>query len=239
MSCCRRSFVLYAAYRYGWDVKTVGLMLAPSASARWWCRALAIGPIVKPFGERNALLFGLAFGALGLFIYGAAPTGLWFCLGIPVNALWGVAGAATQALMTRRVAPEQQGQLQGATSSVQSVSQMVGPFLFTLIFAFFIGDSAPVKLPGAPFLLAGALVALALAIAARTLATGNEVGQSIGSARSACPISVTHDPAFRFEMAGLRHSGMTAYGRHFLTSGHSLASSGLAASSGAIVAISL
>jgi DHA1 family tetracycline resistance protein-like MFS transporter len=71
--------------------------------------------------------------------------------------------------MTQQVAPDQQGQLQGATASVQSISQMLGPFLFTLIFAFFIGDHAPVKLPGAPYLLASALVLLALVIAARTL----------------------------------------------------------------------
>ena len=87
-----------------------------------------------------------------------------------MNALWGVAGAATQALMTRRVTPEQQGQLQGATSSVQSVSQLLGPFLFTLTFAYFIGESAPMKLPGAPFLLASVLLLLALWIAARTTA---------------------------------------------------------------------
>jgi len=84
-------------------------------------------------------------------------------------ALWGVSGAATQALLTQQVAPDQQGQLQGATSSVQSISQLVGPFLFTLTFAYFIGASAPVKLPGAPFLLASLLLLLALAIAARTL----------------------------------------------------------------------
>jgi len=60
--------------------------------------------------------------------------------------------------------------LQGATTSVQSVSQLVGPFLFTLIFAYFIGAQAPVKLPGAPFLLASALLLLALVIALRTLA---------------------------------------------------------------------
>ena len=83
--------------------------------------------------------------------------------------MWGLAGAATQALTTQLVTPEQQGQLQGATSSVQSVSQLVGPFLFTLTFAYFIGASAPVKLPGAPFLLASLLLLLALAIAARTL----------------------------------------------------------------------
>ena len=103
-------------------------------------------------------------------IYGAAPTGPLFWVGIPVMALWGVAGAATQALTTQLVAPDQQGQLQGATSSVQSVSQMVGPFLFTLTFAYFIGAQAPLKLPGAPFLLAAALLLLALVIAARTLA---------------------------------------------------------------------
>jgi DHA1 family tetracycline resistance protein-like MFS transporter len=170
-------FVLYAGYRYGWDVRTVGLVLAGVGVLSMVVQGLAIGPIVKSVGERQALLFGLACGAIGLFIYGAAPSGLWFCLGLPVNALWGVAGAATQALMTRRVSPEQQGQLQGATSSVQSVSQMLGPFLFTLIFAYFIGESAPAKLPGAPFLLAGALLALALVVAARTLAGEKNVGR--------------------------------------------------------------
>jgi DHA1 family tetracycline resistance protein-like MFS transporter len=164
------TFVLYATYRYGWDVRMVGLTLAIVGLSSMVVQGTAIGPIVKRLGERKALLIGFVFGAIGFFIYGAAPTGLWFCVGIPVMALWGVSGAATQALMTQQVAADQQGQLQGATSSVQSISQMLGPFLFTLTFAFFIGDHAPFKLPGAPFILAGALIALALVIAARTLA---------------------------------------------------------------------
>ena len=164
------TFVLYAGYRYGWDVKMVGLTLAIVGVCSMVVQGGAIGPIVRHLGERRALLLGLVFGALGFLIYGIAPTGLLFCVGIPVMALWGVSGAATQALMTRLVAPDQQGQLQGATASVQSVAQMVGPFMFTLTFAYFIGASAPVKLPGAPFLLAFVLLLLALAIAARTLA---------------------------------------------------------------------
>jgi DHA1 family tetracycline resistance protein-like MFS transporter len=163
------TFVLYATYRYGWDVRTVGLTLALVGVCSMVVQGVAIGPIVKYFGERQALLFGLVCGAAGFAIYGIAPTGLLFCLGIPVMAPWSVAGAATQALMTREVAADQQGQLQGATSSVQSVSQMVGPFLFTLTFAFFIGDHAPFKLPGAPFLLAALLLLLALMVAAWTL----------------------------------------------------------------------
>jgi DHA1 family tetracycline resistance protein-like MFS transporter len=163
------TFVLYATYRYGWDSRTVGLTLAMVGICAMAVQGAAIGPMVRRFGERRALLLGLGSGAAGFLIFGAAPSGPLFWLGIPVMALWGVAGAATQALMTRLVTPEQQGQLQGATSSVQSVSQMLGPFLFTLTFAYFIGAQAPVALPGAPFLLASVLLLLALLIAASTL----------------------------------------------------------------------
>jgi DHA1 family tetracycline resistance protein-like MFS transporter len=164
------TFVLYASYRYGWDAATVGLTLAMVGLCAMAVQGAGIGPIVKRFGEGRALLLGLGCGAAGFLIFAVAPTGPLSWLGIPVMALWGVSGAAIQALMTRLVATDQQGRLQGATSSVQSVAQLVGPFLFTLTFAYFIGAQAPLQLPGAPFLLASALLLLALLIAARTLA---------------------------------------------------------------------
>ena len=162
-------FVLYATYRYGWDSKTVGVTLAMVGVCTMLVQGAGIGPIVRVFGERRSLLFGLLCGAAGFFIFAIAPTGPLSWLGIPVMSLWGVSGAAIQALMTKRVAPDQQGQLQGANASVQSVSQLLGPFLFTLTFAYFIGAQTPLHLPGAPFYLASALVLLALVIAAGTL----------------------------------------------------------------------
>ena len=57
--------------------------------------------------------------------------------------------------MTRRVKPDEQGQLQGALSSARGIAGLVGPGLFTVIFAFFVARD---MLPGAPFLLAAALV---------------------------------------------------------------------------------
>lgn len=164
------TFVLYATYRYGWDSKTVGLTLAMVGICAMVVQGLAIGPIVRMLGERNALLLGLCCGALGFVILGLAPTGPISWLGIPVLSLWGISGAASQSLMTRLVAPDLQGQLQGATASVQSVSQLVGPFLFTLTFSYFIGTSAPLHLPGAPFLLAAVLMVVCVAIAVRSLA---------------------------------------------------------------------
>jgi MFS transporter, DHA1 family, tetracycline resistance protein len=162
-------FVLYATYRYGWDSKTVGVTLAMVGVCTMLVQGVGIGPIVRVFGERRSLLLGLLCGAAGFFIFAIAPTGPLSWLGIPVMSLWGVSGAAIQALMTKRVAPDQQGQLQGANASVQSVSQLLGPFLFTLTFAYFIGAQTPLHLPGAPFYLASALVLLALVIAASTL----------------------------------------------------------------------
>ena len=171
-------FVLYATYRYGWDSKTVGGTLAMVGVCTMLVQGAGIGPIVRVFGERRSLLLGLLCGAAGFFIFAIAPTGPLSWLGIPVMSLWGVSGAAIQALMTKRVEPDQQGQLQGANASVQSVSQLLGPFLFTLTFAYFIGAQTPLHLPGAPFYLASALVLLALVVAAGTL-TGR------GPARSA------------------------------------------------------
>jgi DHA1 family tetracycline resistance protein-like MFS transporter len=165
------TFVLYATYRYGWDTKTVGLTLALVGICAMVVQGAGIGPIVRLLGERRALMLGLVSGAIGFLIFGLAPTGPLFWVGIPVMALWGVSGAASQALMTQLVAPDQQGQLQGATASVQSVAQLAGPFLFTLTFAYFIGEQSPVQLPGAPFLLASLLLVLALGIAVWTLAS--------------------------------------------------------------------
>lgn len=164
------TFVLYATYRYGWDSKTVGVTLAMVGICAMLVQGAGIGPIIRLFGERRALLLGLVCGAAGFLIFAVAPTGPLSWLGIPVMSLWGVSGAAIQSFMTKRVAPDQQGQLQGANTSVQSISQLLGPFVFTLTFAYFIGAERPLHLPGAPFYLASALVVLALAVAARTLA---------------------------------------------------------------------
>jgi DHA1 family tetracycline resistance protein-like MFS transporter len=162
-------FVLYATYRYGWDSTTVGITLAMVGVCTMLVQGAGIGPIVRLFGERRSLLLGLFCGAAGFFIFAIAPTGPLSWLGIPVMSLWGVSGAAIQALMTKRVAPDQQGQLQGANASVQSISQLMGPSLFTLTFAYFIGPHSPMHLPGAPFYVASALVLIALLVAAGTL----------------------------------------------------------------------
>jgi DHA1 family tetracycline resistance protein-like MFS transporter len=155
-------FVLYAGYRYGWDEKAVGFVLALVGICSIVVQAGLIGPFVKKFGERRSLLIGLLFGALGFAIYGIAPTGPLFGVGIPMMALWGLASATATALMSKRVGASEQGQLQGANASIQGIANLVGPGIFALLFAHAIGGGW--NMPGAPFLLAALLLALAASI---------------------------------------------------------------------------
>ncbi|MFL5347882.1 MAG: TCR/Tet family MFS transporter [Hyalangium sp.] len=152
-------FVLYTDYRYGWSERMVGLTLAAVGVCSTIVSAALVGPAVARLGERRALLVGLFFGALAFLVYALAPTGRLFLVGIPFGALLGLAGPAMQALMTRRVEASHQGQLQGALSSLRGITGMMGPVLFTQIFAVAIRDTSLPHLPGAPYLLAGALMA--------------------------------------------------------------------------------
>jgi len=68
-------FVLYAAYRYGWDETTVGLTLAFVGICSAIVQGLIVGPAVTWLGPRRALIAGLLFGGLGMVIYGLAPSG--------------------------------------------------------------------------------------------------------------------------------------------------------------------
>jgi DHA1 family tetracycline resistance protein-like MFS transporter len=142
----------------GWTLALVGVGFAV-------VQAGLVGRMVARFGERRTLLTGLAAGMLGFTIYGLAPTGRWFLTGIPVMAMWGFYGPSAQGLMTRRVGRSQQGALQGALSSVQMATGLVGPALFAEVFASFIGSRRPTVFPGAPYLLSAALLVFSFFLA--------------------------------------------------------------------------
>ncbi|MFY0522019.1 TCR/Tet family MFS transporter [Archangium gephyra] len=158
-------FVLYGSYRFGWTERTVGLTMAGVGLSSLIVQGGLVRPTVKRLGERRALMLGLFFGAVGFIIYGLAPTGLVFWIGVPVMALWGLTGPAAQGLMSSRISPSEQGQFQGALSSIMGIAGMIGPAIFTQTFAYFIGPQLGWNLPGAPFLLAALLLVFAIGLA--------------------------------------------------------------------------
>ncbi len=87
-----------------------------------------------------------------------------YCLG-------GIAGPSLQATMTGHVPPNEQGELQGALTSLMSLTSIVGPPLMTNLFAYFTSNKAPIHFPGAAFLLGGILMLISTFIAYNSLKT--------------------------------------------------------------------
>ncbi len=157
-------FVLYTGYRYHWSPRDVGVSLAATGVASIVVQTRLVGPAVRRLGERGALRVGLAAGALGFAIYGFAPTPLAYWMGLPVFALTGLIQPGVMGLMTRKVEGNEQGQLQGATSSIMGVTGLIGPGLFTTVFAWSIADA---HMPGIAVLLAAVFMVAALAVTAK------------------------------------------------------------------------
>jgi DHA1 family tetracycline resistance protein-like MFS transporter len=151
-------FVLYAGYRYGWDASDVGLALALIGVASTIVSATIVGRVVARIGERRALAVGLISGAVGAAACAFAWSSASFIIGFLLGALMSLSSPSMQALLTRRVGAEEQGRLQGALASVQGVALMIGPILFSRAFAGAIRPGATIRLPGAPYYIAAALL---------------------------------------------------------------------------------
>ncbi len=158
-------WVLYTMFRYAWDSRMNGFSLALVGVFSIVVSGVFMSKIVKAIGERRTLMVGLVFGALGFVVFGLAPNGWIFLVGIPVMMFWNLAGPAAQGMMTHHVSPSEQGELQGALGSVRGIAMLIGPFIFTGVYSAFIGRLAYVGVPGAPWLLGAAMLFAACALA--------------------------------------------------------------------------
>jgi DHA1 family tetracycline resistance protein-like MFS transporter len=161
-------FVLYAGYRYGWGPDIVGLTMMGSGALGIIVQVFLVGPVVARIGERGAVLLGGLAGTAGFTIYGLASVGWVYLAAMPVFALMSFLPPGLIALMSRRVEPQAQGQLQGANQSLQGISSVIGPSLFGLTFAWAVDHDAILHMPGLPILMAASLIFAAFLIALRT-----------------------------------------------------------------------
>jgi DHA1 family tetracycline resistance protein-like MFS transporter len=164
-------FVLYTGYRYGWTPRTLGLTFAATGIAGIIVQSLLVGPVVARIGERWAVLLG-AFATMAAFVwYGSASLGWLYLMGVPLFALGGFLQPGLQGLMTRRLHPNQQGQLQGANQSLTGIASIIGPIVFGSVFAWSVRHDATLHAPGLAIYVAaglmGAAFLLALGVARR------------------------------------------------------------------------
>jgi MFS transporter, DHA1 family, tetracycline resistance protein len=159
------TFVLYADYRFGWGERMVGITLAIVGMVGAIVQGGLVGKIKQAIGERKMLMIGSLMGTLGFLLYGLVPTGYWLWVVIPIASFWGLAMPAAQAIMTKHIPANEQGRLQGAVGSLNSIAGIVGPSLFTSVFAYMAVIKPAPWFAGSTFWISGACVALGGVIA--------------------------------------------------------------------------
>ncbi|GAB5459188.1 MAG: tetracycline resistance MFS efflux pump [Henriciella sp.] len=116
-----------------------------------------VGPVVKRTGEVRAVYFAAVIGAAAFIMLAFADNGGKIYAGIFVGAMSGFVMPALQSLMTSHTEEDAQGELQGAITSLYSLSSVISPLIMAKIFTAWT-DETGTYLPGAPFVLATLLV---------------------------------------------------------------------------------
>lgn len=163
------TWVLFTSYRFGWNGKEIGFSLAMVGVMFIVGQGGLVRVIVPALGERRAILLGLAVSVVVVLSYCFATEG-WMVY--PAMALgifgWTTAQPAVMSLMSRATPPDEQGLLQGAVASINSLTTVLAPPFWSSLFAYFVSPLAPVIVPGAAFVGSAMVFLLALLLALRT-----------------------------------------------------------------------
>jgi len=176
MQCINSTWVLFVMARFDWDTRAAGLSLAAFGAVALVYQ-LGLARILLPlWGEKRTMIIGLTMGAVEFVAYALATQGWMIYVIMIIGGLGLLSMQATQGLLSRQVGENEQGILQGALTSLASLTGIFGPLIGTELFSIFTRASAPVQMPGAAFYLAGVLNVVALAIAIRVLSRYRAMG---------------------------------------------------------------
>ncbi len=163
-------WALHTQSRFGWTLRQVGLSLMVVGFATALVQGVLVRVAVPRLGERRALVVGLVMGVVGQAALGLADRGWVMLMSIPLLALGGLAGPAVQAIISREVATNEQGEVQGALSSLNGIAAIAGPLIGTTLLARFGPVDASPHVAGAAFFAASMFNAVGLALALRLFA---------------------------------------------------------------------
>jgi len=159
----------FTMYRFGWTDKMIGISLAVVGVLVGGVQA-GLTRVVNPkIGNEKSIYLGLSLYTVGLVLFGfATQTWMMFAFLVPY-CLGGLAGPALQSVISGHVAPNEQGALQGALTSLMSFTTIIGPLIMNGTFAYFSSKKAPFYFPGMHFLVGALFMLMAVLIAAPVL----------------------------------------------------------------------
>ena len=142
----------FTIYRFNWSEGMVGISLAVVGLLVGAVQGGLTRVINPKLGNAKSIYLGLLLYSAGLLLFAFATQGwMMFAFLIPY-CLGGIAGPSLQATLAQHVSPAQQGELQGALTSLMSLTTIIGPLMMNNLFTYFTGDKAPFHFPGILYL---------------------------------------------------------------------------------------
>lgn len=161
----------FTMYKFNWDEKMVGISLGVVGLLVGIVQGVLIRFINPKLGNEKSVYVGLGLYSLGMLLFAFATQGWMMFVFLVPYCLGGIAGPALQAIISSQVPPNEQGELQGALTSLMSATSIVGPIIMTSLFYYFTTGS-PYHFAGAPFLLGAVLLIVSTVLARKSLKKG-------------------------------------------------------------------
>lgn len=155
----------YTIERFGWGEGMIGVSLGVVGLLVGIVQGGLTRVINPKLGNARSIYIGLSLYAIGMLLFGLATSGWMMLVFLVPYCLGGIAGPALQATITSEVDVREQGELQGALTSLMSATSIIGPPMMTNLFAWSIRPGSPIYLPGAPFFLGSLLLVISAVIA--------------------------------------------------------------------------
>ena len=163
------NWTYYTMFKFNWTEETVGYSLATVGVLVALVQGLLIRKLIPLLGQHKSIYLGLVLYAVGLVLFGMAWQGwMMFAFLIPY-CLGGIAGPSLQGIISNQVPANEQGELQGALTSLLSMTSILGPLIMNNLFAYASSGKGAFFLPGAAFYLAAVLTVISLFLCVRTL----------------------------------------------------------------------
>ena len=163
------NWAYYTIYKFNWSKTMVGLSLSVVGVLIAFVQGFLIRKTTPRLGEKNSVFVGLSLYIVGMVLFAfASETWMMFAFLIPY-CLGGIGGPVLQGIISNQVPGNAQGELQGALTSLISITSFLGPLIMNNLFSWFTGKAAPFIFPGMPFLLGAAMIFAAILLAIPSL----------------------------------------------------------------------
>lgn len=150
-------WTIYTEHRFGWSPAQVGISLTIVGVLSAFSQGYLTGVLVKRFGEKKIIIWGLFGEALSFTLFGLVFTGMQMYVVLIISCLFWASHPALQSLISHQVSDKEQGELQGALMSLNSLSSIINPLIMTSLFAFTSVQGSSMYIPGSPYILSGIL----------------------------------------------------------------------------------